>query len=85
MRYIPRIVKKALMEKIEGGSEDNVFPKKKDLFNHFEFGIFRLFSAIMVVFFLIAAIFLREDDNSCVWIPTFSIPAFLSAIVVVKP
>ena len=40
---------------------------------------------MMVVFFLAAVSLLREDDNSCLWIPTFLVPAFLSTIVAVKP
>ena len=58
---------------------------KADLMNDLEFVVFRVLSGIMVVFFIVAAIFMKEDDNSCLWMPLFMIPAFLSLIVVLKP
>ena len=36
-----------------------------------------------VMFFLAATVKLQEDDNACLWIPTFLVPAFLSTIVAV--
>jgi hypothetical protein len=47
--------------------------------------IVRILNGVMVLFFLTAVSLLREDDNSCLWIPTFLVPAFLSTIVAVKP
>ena len=35
------------------------------------------------MFFLAATVKLQEDDNACLWIPTFLVPAFLSTIVAV--
>lgn len=46
---------------------------------------FRLLNCVMVVFFLGATVKLQDDDNACLWIPTFLVPAFLSSIVAVKP
>lgn len=85
--------KKVIMEKIEDGENEEVINliskdatyTKPDLLNDIEFIVFRALSAVMVVFFMVAAIFLKEDDNSCLWIPLFLIPAFLSLIVVIKP
>ena len=39
----------------------------------------------MVVFFLAATVKLQSDDNACLWVPTFLVPAFLSTIVAVRP
>ena len=50
-----------------------------------EIAVFRFLNAIMVVFFLTAVVKLQSDDNSCLWTPTFLVPAFLSTIVAVKP
>eukprot|EP00090_Calanus_glacialis_P000377 TRINITY_DN10227_c0_g1_i1.p1 TRINITY_DN10227_c0_g1~~TRINITY_DN10227_c0_g1_i1.p1 ORF type:complete len:231 (-),score=65.03 TRINITY_DN10227_c0_g1_i1:72-680(-) len=50
-----------------------------------EVAMFRILNAIMVIFFLSAVVKLRTDDNACLWIPTFLVPAFLSTIVAVKP
>ena len=38
---------------------------------------------LQVMFFLAATVKLQEDDNACLWIPTFLVPAFLSTIVAV--
>ena len=50
-----------------------------------EMAVFRFLNAIMVVFFLTAVVKLQSDDNACLWVPTFLVPAFLSTIVAVKP
>ena len=50
-----------------------------------EVAIFRILNAIMVIFFLSVVVKLRTDDNACLWIPTFLVPAFLSSIVAVRP
>ena len=50
-----------------------------------EIAVFRFLNAIMVVFFLTAVVKLQSDDNSCLWTPTFLVPAILSTIVAVKP
>ena len=39
---------------------------------------------LQVMFFLAATVKLQEDDNACLWIPTFLVPAFLSTIVAVN-
>ena len=50
-----------------------------------EIAVFRLLNAVMVIFFLTAVVKLQSDDNSCLWTPTFLVPAILSTIVAVKP
>ena len=50
-----------------------------------EIAVFRFLNAIMVIFFLTAVVKLQSDDNSCLWTPTFLVPAILSTIVAVKP
>ena len=50
-----------------------------------EVALFRLLNAVMVVFFLAATVKLQGDDNACLWVPTFLVPAFLSTIVAVRP
>ena len=50
-----------------------------------EIAVFRFLNAIMVIFFLTAVVKLQSDDNACLWVPTFLVPAFLSTIVAVKP
>ena len=50
-----------------------------------EIGVFRLLNAVMVVVFLTATVKLQADDNACLWIPTFLVPAFLSTIVAIRP
>lgn len=51
----------------------------------YEIVTFRVLNGVMVMFFLAATVKLQEDDNACLWIPTFLVPAFLSSIVAVKP
>lgn len=46
---------------------------------------FRILNGVMVMFFLAATIKLQEDDNACLWIPLFLVPAFLSSVVAVRP
>ena len=41
-------------------------------------------TTLQVMFFLAATVKLQEDDNACLWIPTFLVPAFLSTIVAVN-
>ena len=50
-----------------------------------EIAVFRFLNAIMVVFFLTAVVKLQADDNACLWVPTYLVPAFLSTILAVKP
>ena len=50
-----------------------------------EVALFRILNGIMVIFFLSATVKLQSDDNACLWIPTFLVPAFLSTVVAVKP
>ena len=50
-----------------------------------ETAVFRFLNAVMVIFFLTAVVKLQSDDNSCLWTPTFLVPAILSTIVAVKP
>lgn len=47
--------------------------------------VFRGLNIIMVAFFLAATLKLQEDDNACLWIPTFLVPALLSSVVAVRP
>ena len=47
--------------------------------------VFRILNAIMVIFFLAATVKLQSDDNACLWIPAFLVPAFLSTVVAMKP
>lgn len=47
--------------------------------------VFRAFNLIMVGFFLTATIKLQEDDNACLWIPTFLVPALLSSVIAIRP
>merc|ERR1712130_910855 len=49
----------------------------------YEVFVFRILNGVMVMFFLAATVKLQEDDNACLWIPTFLVPAFLSTIVAV--
>merc|ERR1712130_87118 len=51
----------------------------------YEVFAFRILNGVMVMFFLAATVKLQEDDNACLWIPTFLVPAFLSTIVAVRP
>ena len=50
-----------------------------------EMVMFRFLNAAMVIFFLMVTVRLQSDDNACLWIPTFLVPAFLSTIVAVRP
>jgi hypothetical protein len=50
-----------------------------------EVAAFRLLNGVMVLFFLAAAAKLQEDDNACLWLPTFLVPALLSAAVALRP
>ena len=50
-----------------------------------EVAMFRILNGIMVVFFLTATVKLQSDDNACLWIPAFLVPAFLSTVVAMKP
>ena len=47
--------------------------------------MFRFLNAVMVIFFLTVTVRLQSDDNACLWIPTFLVPAFLSTIVAIRP
>ena len=46
---------------------------------------FRILNGVMVMFFLAATIKLQEDDNACLWMPLFLVPAFLSSVVALRP
>ena len=75
--------KKPKMEEMEiGGREDE---GKTIAPIWWEVAMFRILNGIMVIFFLSAVVKLRTDDNACLWIPTFLVPAFLSSIVAVRP
>ena len=49
-----------------------------------EVAIFRVLNGVMVGIFLGASFKLVKDDNSCLWVPTFLVPAFLSAVLAIK-
>ena len=71
-------------------SDDDIIDVSNVIRNHvkaawWEIAVFRLLNAVMVIFFLTAVVKLQSDDNACLWVPTFLVPAFLSTIVAVKP
>ena len=68
---------------IESGERDE--ERKTIIPIWWEVAMFRILNGIMVIFFLSATAKLHSDDNACLWIPTFLVPAFLSAVVAVKP
>ena len=73
------------METLEDGSEESTSTTYPPTYSPCEFFLFRAINAIMVIFFLIAISLLKDDDNACLWVPTFLVPAFLSTIVAIKP
>ena len=75
--------KKPKMEEMEVGGREEEGKTIAPIW--WEVAMFRILNAIMVIFFLSAVVKLRTDDNACLWIPTFLVPAFLSTIVAVKP
>ncbi|XP_023342064.1 transmembrane protein 220 [Eurytemora carolleeae] len=74
-----------IMEALEDGSEESTSTTYPPTYSPCEFFLFRAINAIMVIFFLIAISLLKDDDNACLWVPTFLVPAFLSTIVAIKP
>ena len=72
--------RQSVMEVVENGDESSCSPPA-----WWEVAIFRLLNAAMVVFFTAAAGQMKEDDNSCHFIPTYLVPAFLSLTVAIRP
>ena len=75
--------RKPKMEEMESGEREEVCQTITPIW--WEVAMFRILNGIMVIFFLSATAKLQSDDNACLWIPTFLVPAFLSAVVAVKP
>ena len=83
LQKIVALRKKPKIEEMEFGEreEEPVAPTPV----WWEVAIFRVLNAIMVIFFLTATVKLQSDDNACLWIPAFLVPAFLSTVVALKP
>ena len=75
--------KKPRMEGIELEEREEGFRPTTPVW--WEVAMFRILNAIMVIFFLTATVKLQSDDNACLWIPAFLVPAFLSSVVAMKP
>ena len=79
-----------LMRRKPGRSDDPLTDEMDDDFSKtlptwWEQLLFRGLNGLMVIFFIIATVKLQADDNACLWMPAFLIPAFLSSIVAISP